>query len=254
MADPTTLLQRLDVIGRALAARGDALALLGLGSVGTETARLDRHSDLDFFAIVKPGAKMRYLGQLDWLAAAHPLVWHFQNTVDGHKALMADGVFCEFAVFEPDELAAVPYAPGRLVWKAEGVDECIAQPRRPLPAAALPDEAWIVGEALSCLYVGLQRWQRGEKLSAARFVQGHALDRLLELDALRHPEATAGADPFNRERRLETRRPVLADELPALVPGYGATPAAALALLAALAARGATLPAAIVTRIRELAA
>jgi lincosamide nucleotidyltransferase len=110
-----------------------------------------------------------------------------------------------------------------------------------------------VGEALSCLLVGLQRWHRGERLSAARFVQGHALDRLLELDALRHPAAAAGADPFNRERRLEARCPSLAAELPALVPGYGHTPQAALAMLQALAQRGAMLAPAITERIRTLA-
>jgi hypothetical protein len=99
--------------------------------------------------------------------------------------------------------------------------------------------------------VGLQRWHRGERLSAARFVQGHALDRLIELDALRsHPVA---GDPFNPERRLEARHPALADELPALVPGYAQTPQAALALLTALRRRGAQLNAAVVARIEALA-
>jgi len=250
---PRDLLLRLEAIAASLRASGQALALIGLGSVGQDTARLDAWSDLDFFAIVEPGTKGRYLNNLDWLAAAHPLAWHFQNTVDGHKALMADGVFCEFAVFEPLELEHIPFAPGRVVWKRERVDDAIAVPRKPLPPTAPPGEAWIVGEALSCLFVGLQRWQRGEKLSAARFVQGHALDRLLELDALRHPEAAAAADPFNRERRLESRRPTLASELPLLVPGYQRTPQAALAMLDALAARGALLDPAIVARIRELA-
>jgi hypothetical protein len=158
------LLDRLDDIGHALRDSGHALALIGLGSVGLETQRLDAWSDLDFFAIVEPGHKARYLGRLDWLAAAHPLAWHFRNTADGHKALMADGVFCEFAVFEPQELEGIPFAPGRVVWRRDGIDDDIATPRRPLPAAALPDETWIVGETLSCLFVGLQRWQRGEKL------------------------------------------------------------------------------------------
>ena len=97
MVASAVLLQRLDAIGQALRDSGQGLALLGLGSVGLETARIDAWSDLDFFAIVEPGSKARYLHRLDWLAAARPLVWHFQNTVDGHKALMDDGVFCEFA-------------------------------------------------------------------------------------------------------------------------------------------------------------
>lgn len=250
MATPD-LLARLDAIGRSLAASGQALALIGLGSVGRETARLDAWSDLDFFAIVEPGAKARYIERLDWLDAAHPLAWHYRNTVDGHKALMVDGVFCEFAVFEPQELPGIPFAPGRLVWARDGVDPAIVEPRRPLPAATLPDETWIVGELLSNLLVGLQRWQRGERLSAMRLVQVHALDRLIELDTLR--AAPAPGDPFNRERRLEARQAELAAELPALAPGYTQTPAAALALLAALERRGALLNGAVVARIHSLA-
>jgi hypothetical protein len=248
-----TLLDRLDAIGHALRHSGHALALIGLGSVGAETDRLDTWSDLDFFAIVQPGHKNHYLHNLQWLAAAHPLAWHFQNTVDGHKALMADGVFCEFAVFEPDELAAIPFAPGRVVWKAAGVSDHIALPRKALPVQTPPEESWIVGEALSCIFIGLQRWHRGERLSAARFVQSHALDRLLELDALRHPAQENGADPFNRDRRLEARRPQMQAELARLVPGYQHTPQAALAMLAALQARGATLNPHITQLITHLA-
>lgn len=254
MVSPALLLERLDAIGAALRDSGQALALLGLGSVGLETERIDVWSDLDFFAIVEPGSKARYLHHLDWLAAARPLAWHFQNTVDGHKALMDDGVFCEFAVFEPHELDSIPFAPGRVVWKRDDVADSMARQRKPMPTSTPPDETWIVGEALSCLLVGLQRWHRGEKLSAARFVQGHALDRLLELEALRHPTAAVGADPFSRERRLETRHPALAAELPTLVPGYTHTPQAALAMLDALAHRGAMLAPTITERIRALAA
>lgn len=253
--NPQDLLRRLDAIGTSLRDTLGAMALLGLGSVGTETHRLDAHSDLDFFVIVQPGFKHRFIDRLDWLAAAHPLVWSFHNTVDGHKALMRDGVLCEFAVFEPDELAQIPYAPGRLVWAAPHADQRWAVPRLPLPAPTLPSEEWIVGEALSCLLVGLKRWHRGERLSATRFVQGHAVDRLIELDALRS-RPVAGApigDPFNRERRLEARQPSLAAELPALVPGYDQTLAAARTVLAALRARGASLNDAVVDEIERLA-
>ncbi len=254
--EPALLLARIDKIGASLAASGHALALIALGSIGRDTHRLDAWSDLDFFAIVEPGHKARYLDRLDWLAAAHPLAWHFQNTRDGHKALMADGVFCEFAVFEPAELEAVPFAPGRVVWKRDGIDDTIALPRRPLPDARLPDEAWIVGEALSNLLVGLQRWHRGEKLAAMRMVQSHALDRLIELDALRQAQAGAGAggaDPFNRERRVEQRQPALRDDLPRIAVGYERTPESALALLQALQRRDALLNNAVVGRIRALA-
>ena len=250
-AGPQQLLARLDRIGAQLRDSGHALALIGLGSAGLERERLDAWSDLDFFVIAEPGWKRRYLDDLDWLAAAQPLVWQHHSSGDGGKALMDDGVFCDFSVYEPGELEAVSFAPGRLVWRRDGVDAALARPHH-APPPPTTDEAWIVGEALAALHVGLQRWRRGEKLAAARLVQGQALDRLIELDALRtHPVA---GDPFDATRRLEARHPQLADELPRLAPGYAHTPAAALALLEALAARGAVLNEAMVRRIRALAA
>jgi hypothetical protein len=244
------LLQRLDAIGASLATRPDALALIGLGSCGVETHRLDEWSDLDFFVIVQAGAKQAYLRNLDWLEAAHPIAWHFQNTADGHKVLMREGVFCEFAVFEPQELDAVVRTAGRIVWKREGVDEAIAGPGTHNPQPPTTDETWIVGEALSNLLVGLLRWHRGERLCAMRFVQSYALDRVIELDALRR-RPPAG-DMFSIERRLEKRQPALAGLLPTLAPGYERTPEAALAVLQALQDRGAVLDASVTRRIREL--
>lgn len=251
---PEALLERLDSIGHRLRDSGHALALIGLGSVGFERERLDAWSDLDFFVIVEPGWRNRFLDDLGWLAAAAPLAWHFRNTPDGHKALMQDGVFCEFAVFEPATLVSIPFAPGRVVWKRADVGDDIATPRRPLPPHEPPDEAWIVGEALSNLLVGLQRFHRGERLSAMRLVQVFAVDRLIELEARRHPGTTAGADPFARERRLEARAPALAAELPGLMPGINATPRAARAMLEALRQRGAILAEPVVERILALAA
>ena len=49
---PHDLLIRLDAIGASLSATARGLALIGLGSVGLETDRLDAYSDLDVFAIV----------------------------------------------------------------------------------------------------------------------------------------------------------------------------------------------------------
>jgi hypothetical protein len=55
MAEPQHLLARLDAIGESLARSGHALALLSLGSVVLETARIDAYSDLDFFASFAQG-------------------------------------------------------------------------------------------------------------------------------------------------------------------------------------------------------
>jgi hypothetical protein len=110
------LLQRLEDIGQSLAHSGRGLALLGLGSVGKELDRLDEYSDLDFFAIVQPGRKADFINDLSWLSAVQPIAYAFLNTPDGHKVLFEDGIFAEFAVFEPDDLTSIPFAVGRIVW------------------------------------------------------------------------------------------------------------------------------------------
>ena len=112
---PQRLLRRLDDLGALLARRGDAIALIGLGSVGVDLDRLDDHSDLDFFVIVEDGARQRYLGSIDWLEELSPVAFSFPNTVDGRKVLFADGLYAEYAVFTLDGVAAcVAGGKGRL--------------------------------------------------------------------------------------------------------------------------------------------
>lgn len=251
MAEPIHLEQRLAEVAQALKA-SDGLGVLALGSVGLETARLDRWSDLDFFLIVRPGTKARYLDHPQWFTQVAPVAWSFRNTVDGYKLLFADGIFAEMAWFEPAELARIPFAPGRWVWRSPELDEALARPTNPGEPARLPESAeWALGELLSCLYVGLGRWNRGEKLSAWRFVQGHCLDRFLELVDLILPSNAPFADFYNRDRRWETRHPELAVELSAFLTGYEATPQAALSLLA-WCERHFEVNAALATEIRRL--
>jgi hypothetical protein len=250
---PQALRERLASIGRILAARDDALALLALGSLGRADDVVDAWSDLDFFVFVRDGAKARYIESLDWLTAAHPLIWSYQNTVDGHKALMSDGIFCEFAVFELGELSHIPYSPGRFVWRRENVSESLAYPTQPLPGSH--NAQWLANEALSNLIIGLLRYARGEKLSAMRLVQVHALDRVLELVEAKQPcsnDATALRDPFSVDRRVELRMPQIAKELPTWAGGYHGTHQSALSLLDALEAN-AEIPAQVADYIRSLA-
>lgn len=231
------LLQRLEEIGRSVEGSGHGLAVIGLGSVGLERHRVDDYSDLDFFVIVEDGYKARVLDDLDWLRVAAPIGYSFRNTVDGHKVLFADGVFCEFAVFEAAELPRIPFAPGRMVWKRPQVPETLAVPvHLPHPPEGRT-EAWLLGEALTNLYVGLGRFRRGEKLAAARLVQTFAVDRVIELHELQMGRTGPDRDPFASERRLERRHPEWAALLPTFVPGYELTPAAARAILEYLSAR-----------------
>lgn len=230
------LLARLSDIARALENSEQALALIGLGSVGVELNRLDDYSDLDFFAIVDQGSKRRFIENLDWLSSVCRIAYHYQNTPDGHKLLFVDGVFCEFAVFEPGELGTIPFSHGRVVWKRPQVDDAIAIPAS-RPSLERSTQDWLLGEALTNLYVGLCRRQRGEIGSTTRFIQGYAVDRVLELASYIEEEQPVQRDAFANERRYERRFPTMAHELPMFMQGYQRNQESAQALLGYLERR-----------------
>ena len=255
---PTTqqLLERLDAIGTVLKDSGTALALLGLGSVGAEVVRLDEYSDLDFFVIVKPGLKAHYIENLDWLTVLCPLAYVFRNTIDGYKAMFADGVFCEFAVFEARELSNIPFTGGRIIWKDDSFDENLFVPQQkqqpPIKSVEGTNE-WHLGEALTNLYVGLGRVHRGEQLTGTRFIQNYAIDHVLALTGLLETSQAHPEDPFNKERRYEFRYPQTARSLPAFIQGYERNRESALAILDFLEQHFEVSPA-MSAAIRELAA
>ena len=130
MNTPAQLIARLNAIGQAVANSSHGLAVIGLGSVGIELSRIDQYSDLDFFVIVEDGTKKVYLENLDWLSSIAAIAYSFQNTADGFKLLYEDGIFCEMAVFDISELGNIPFAEGRIVWKAPHISEEIRLPEK----------------------------------------------------------------------------------------------------------------------------
>jgi len=231
---PESLLKRLDDIGHSLAQSGHALALIGLGSVGEELQRLDEYSDLDFFVIVEPRYKDHYIENLEWIRTLCPIAYHFPNTEDGYKLLFEDGIFCEFAVFDMEELTGIPFSPSRIIWKRSDVPENINRPTKETLPPKKRDKDWLMGEALTNIYVGMGRDKRGEKLSAARFIQLYAVDRLLELTEYVEPTRNAPVDIFANERRFEQRYPETTQALPSWIQGYKKNRESALAILSFL--------------------
>ena len=218
MGKPQQLLQRLDDIGISLAATGKALALIGLGSVGVELDRLDDYSDLDFFVVAKDGYKAEFIANLEWLTRARSISFAFKNTPDGYKVLFDDDLYAEFAVFELRELEAATNTEGRIVWQADAFDEQWRIPKKqPVPWKPESRE-WLIGEIVTCLYVGLCRLRRGEQLSAWRFVQGHAFTLLLEL--IEFERSDPSLDVFSKERRFEQRHPDWPAQLSHFLQGY----------------------------------
>jgi lincosamide nucleotidyltransferase B/F len=230
------LLSRLQAIAAAVRARPEGLALLGLGSCADQ-ARLDDHSDLDFFVIVQPGSAHHWRDHLDWLEDAGDLTFAHRNTPDGCKVLYTDGVFCEFAVFEPAQLPSIPFAPGQIIWARDGFDTGLLEP---LNRHEPTDPDWHAREALTDLLIGLKRLHRGERLSGADLINHHAARHVILAVDL-----PVGGDPFDPIRRLEQRSPELASQLTACLGATAddqALKAGALGLLRMLQAHRTVAP------------
>ncbi|MFC4101353.1 hypothetical protein [Paenibacillus xanthanilyticus] len=225
------LLQRLDAIGESISKTDGALGLLGLGSVGLETDRLDEYSDLDFFVFVRAGEKPRFLESLDWLEQASPLAYAFLNTEVGYKILFEDGIYGEFAIFEEEELAVISYTGGRMVWRRPDWQTNVPASWGLAAKEPKTDLHHPLNEALTNLYVGLGRYARGERLSALRFIQSYAIDNLISVLHLLEREESFFPDPFGSERRLERRFPTFAAELNGMLQGCDRLPESALAIL-----------------------
>jgi hypothetical protein len=248
---PQRLLQRLDDLGALLARRDDALALIGLGSVGLDLDRLDEHSDMDFFVVVEDGAKQGYLDSIDWLEALCPVEFSFPNSIDGRKVLFSDGLFAEYAVFTLDELRAASFPPGRLVWTREDAPAGLERSGRQPGPSPYDYPEYHVNEAVTNLYVGLHRDARGERLAATRLIQVHAVDRLLTYLELTMP-GSGRQDAFVLERGVETRFGPDVLPLSEIVLGYDRNREAALAILDWLEAR-VDVDRALAAEIRRLA-
>ena len=244
------LLERLDAIARAVASRPDAVAVIAVGSVGRDLGRIDDHSDLDFFVIVDDEAKQRYLEDIVWLEQAAPVVYDFENTVDGRKVLFADGIYAEYAIFTLDELRRATFAPGRVVWARSGAPPDLGELGGAPLHSPLHTPEFQLNEALTNLYVGLHRDARGERLSGMRLIQVHAVDRLLTYLELTG-EAGEG-DFFAVERRAELRLAPGTFPFSAAIAGYERNRESALAILDWIESRASVSPL-LAGKIRELA-
>jgi hypothetical protein len=120
MVELPVTLRRLDHLAEHLSRDAGVQAVLGLGSAGVETSRFDEHSDIDFFLVVDDvETKSRYLADPAWLGGfGGQVAYSFVHDPNGRKALFEDGLFVEYAIFTPAELAPLPFAGARVV----GVD------------------------------------------------------------------------------------------------------------------------------------
>ncbi len=215
------LFKRLDELAAALAKREHTLAFMALGSVGLEQERADEFSDLDFFVIVEDAYKQKYIEDLSWLSGVCPLSYTFKNTIDGFKVLFEDGIYGEFAVFGETDMPDVTQPNGRLIWKKESYQYAdLTKMKGKIPQIKSSDPDFAINEALTNLYVGLQRTLRGERLSGYIYIESYALNRILSIVHHYEKENPILEDVFGVERRFEKHYPEFSRKLPKMLSGY----------------------------------
>ena len=209
----------------------EVLGLIAQGSMAEAPRPPDAFSDHDFFLIVRPGAAERFRTVRDWLPDHERIVFAFRETTHGVKALYDDGHLVEFAVFEPDELDLARTNAYRVLLDRAGLEPRLAAlAARTATEAEAADPLWLAGQFLTALLVGINRYRRGESVSAHACVRGAALGHLLRLLAVvAPPERARQLDSLDPHRRVEQAYPSLAGELSSLVTAP--IPEAARALL-----------------------
>jgi hypothetical protein len=207
-----------DSLVASLTARDD---VLGLVAVGSMAGGPDEFSDHDFFVIAAPGDTDGLRTDVTWLPRPDRLVLVFRETEHGVKAVYDNGHVVELAVFTPDELALARVNRYEVLIDGGNLrDRMASAARASADAAGSPEEsdAWLVGQLLTALLVGVQRHRRGEKLSAVDFVHRAALRHFLVLLARHVPAEDPGArDDLNPFRRVERAWPAVGLALSALL-------------------------------------
>lgn len=195
-----------ETLTNQLSQYGDVLALVALGSMAARDYLPDRFSDHDFFVIVRPGTQSWYRENRQWLPEHERIAFAFQETAHGVKVLYDDRHLLELAVFDPDELHQARINRYRVLFDRANLTATLEQLAAREACSPPVDILYQSGQFLTHLLVGLWRYQRGERLSAFRFLRELALQDLVQLTralaTAERPDLSDNLDPTRRFERV----------------------------------------------------
>jgi hypothetical protein len=198
---------------RALEEDSAVLGLVALGSMAEPTWR-DDWSDHDFWVVTQPGRQDALLEDLTWLPNSDAILVRARHGSRHYSVLYRSGHRAEFAVFDPEEAATGTVTVYSVLFDRAEVAAVVARARergRPQSWSAARGE-FIFDNFLILLCTAVARWNRGELLSARRYLDQFALDSLLAL-ALGD---SAERDPVDPRRHIERWHPHLCQALESL--------------------------------------
>jgi len=208
--NPTEFDLYTEELQRTLQSFAEVIGLVTLGSTADSQSR-DQWSDHDFWVITKSGAQPKLLDDLSWLPASDHILLKVRHS-NGYTIVDDNKHKVEFAVFDLDEARTGKAERYSILIDREGIAELMisihensSKPVR-APAEGLENLCVLVWSAC-------ERSARGELLSARQYLDGFAVDQLLNLVA---PPLAPERDRLDPRRRLEKRSPDLAAEIVAL--------------------------------------
>lgn len=240
-----TIIQNLAGDARVLGliAAGSTAAGIATGD-GTPSRQPDQWSDHDLLLITIPGEQDTFrLGQF-WLPEPDRIVLNFQETEHARNILYDDGHLVEAAVFDPDEMHVMRINAYQVLLDRANLTGSLDITQRMTEIKAATDrwtaqhtstDEYLSGKFLVNLLVGVNRYRRGEVISATAFVKSYSLDHLLPLlvrygaDFEDAPPDRALIDNLDPLRRFEFAFPKLGALVNALLKQD--IPAAATGLL-----------------------
>lgn len=198
----------LDALVTTARASDDVVGLVAFGSTA-DRSRTDAGSDHDFAWLTVPGAEDRWRRDPGWLPDPERIALHVVEHHGGVKVVYDDGHRLEFGIAPVDDFATWAGAPARVLVGdasiAAAVDAVVE--RRP---TGEPDAARSARLIVTQVLSGIERYRRGEVLSAAGLIRGEAVEHLLAAAAQRLPGDAAPLDPLDPRRRFERVHPELA--------------------------------------------
>lgn len=193
----------------SLASVPEVIGLVTLGSTADPTFR-DEWSDHDFWVITEPGAQDSLVHDLSWLPDYENILLTVSHRPHGRNILFRNRHRVEFAVFDPSEVNSGKIERYKVLIDRDRVAELIGKIH-----AETHRQATLRPEALenfcALLWSACELYARGEVLHARQYVDGFAINQLLNI--LYSESADERRDALDPRRRLEMRSPELAAEL-----------------------------------------
>lgn len=144
----------------------------------------DEWSDHDFFVIVESGAQEEFRRDFFWLPSPADIIFSFRETEHGVKVVYKNGHLLEFAVFDERELALARVNRFRVLFDRRNASRKMAEIREKTEESmrySNDSDAYLFGQFITNILVGVGRYKRGERLSAHKFVKNSALHNLIIL-------------------------------------------------------------------------